>query len=228
MIGFFDSGLGGLTILEAVKKRLPELETHYLGDSEHAPYGDKTREEILELTWNGCEKLFADGCSLVIIACNTATANALRTIQQTRLQKYPGRNVLGIVRPTVEALSKLGYRNIAVLGTRATKNSGAYEAEFAHLNPEITVYSHACPNWVGFVEAHQTNSQEAVADVEREISALEQAAPNTDAILLGCTHFPYLKKHIEASLKKPIPVYEQGEIVAESLADYLRRHPEFR
>jgi glutamate racemase len=228
MIGFFDSGLGGLTILEAVKKRLPNLDTRYFGDSEHAPYGNKTRAEILELTWAGCEKLFAEGCGLVIIACNTATANALREIQQKRLQKYPHKNVLGIIRPTVETLAKLGHRNIVVLGTLATKKSGAYEAEFAHLNPEIKIHSHACPNWVGFVEAHQSESAAALTDVRREIADMERDAPDADAILLGCTHFPYLKKHIEQALTKPLPIYEQGEIVAESLAAYVERHPEFR
>lgn len=224
MIGFFDSGLGGLTILEAVQKRLPDLKTRYFGDHEHAPYGNKSREEILELTWAGCEKLFAEGCKLVIIACNTATANALREIQQKRLHAYPGRNVLGIIRPTVEAMSTLGHRNIVVLGTVATKMSGAYEAEFAHLNPDITIHSHASPNWVGFVESKRIESEEARIDIQREISEMEHEAPNADAILLGCTHFPYLKTQIEQALSKPIPVYTQGEFVAESLADYLERH----
>jgi glutamate racemase len=224
MIGFFDSGMGGLTILEAVKKRLPNLKTRYLGDYEHAPYGNKTREEILALTWAGCEKLFAEGCKLVIIACNTATANALREIQQTKLQAYPGRNVLGIIRPTVEAFATSGHKNIAVLSTVATKNSQAYENEFAKINPDIRVHSHACPNWVGFVEAKQIESPEAIADVKREIAALEAEFPSMDAILLGCTHFPYLETSIADSLSRPVPIYKQGEIVADSLADYLERH----
>jgi glutamate racemase len=224
MIGFFDSGLGGLTILAAVKKRLPDLDTRYLADSEHAPYGNKSREEILELTWAGCEKLFEEGCKLVIIACNTASANALREIQRKRLQKYPGRNVLGIIRPTVEAMAKLGYRNIVVLGTAATTASGAYAAEFAHLNPDIRIHSHACPNWVGFVETHRTESAEAEADVKREMAAVEDEAPDADAILLGCTHFPYLKKQIADALSRALPIYEQGNFVAESLAGYLERH----
>ncbi len=224
MIGFFDSGIGGLTILEAVKRRLPGLETRYHADREHAPYGNKTRGEILEWTWAGCETLFAKGCDLVIIACNTASANALREIQQKRLQKYPGKNVLGIIRPTAEALSGLGHRHVAVLGTVATKKSGAYEAEFAHLNPEITTYSHACPNWVGFVETGRAESPEAEADVRAEIANMEAEAPDTDAILLGCTHFPYLKTQIADALTKAVPIYEQGDIVAASLAGYLERH----
>lgn len=227
MIGFFDSGLGGLTILEAVKQRLPDLPTAYLADHEHAPYGNRPREEILDLTWAGCEKLFAQGCTLVIIACNTASANALREIQQTRMGKYPGRNVIGILRPTVEELSKRGYREIAILSTKATKNSGAYEAEFAKFNPDIKVVSHACPNWVGFVESKQIDSPECLADVKREIEALEQESPDMDAILLGCTHFPYLTEAIRSSLKRAVPIIDQGPIVADSLANYLRRHPEY-
>jgi glutamate racemase len=228
MIGFFDSGIGGLTILKAVKKRLPDLQTAYLADHEHAPYGNRSREEILELTWAGCEKLFAQGCSLVIIACNTASANALREIQQKRLHAYPGRNVLGIVRPTVEELSKRGYRKIAVLSTKATKDSGAYQAEFAKLNPEIKIVSHACPNWVGFVEAEQTDSAACLADIKHEIEELECEAPDMDAILLGCTHFPYLTRQIRQSLAKDVPIFDQGPIVAESLAEYLVRHPEYQ
>ncbi|HVM90303.1 MAG TPA: glutamate racemase [Verrucomicrobiae bacterium] len=228
MIGFFDSGMGGLTILNAVKKRLPQLETAYLGDTEHAPYGNRPREEILELTWNGCERLFARGCSLIIIACNTASANALREIQQKRLSTYPGKNVIGIVRPTVEELSRRGYRSIAVLSTKATKASGAYEAEFAKFDPRLAVVSHACPNWVGFVEDGHVDSAECADDVRREIAALEREAPGMDAILLGCTHYPYLIERIRASLTKDIPVIDQGPIVAEALADYLQRHPEYR
>lgn len=227
MIGFFDSGVGGLTILEAVKQQLPDLPTAYLADHEHAPYGNRPREEILELTWAGCEKLFAQGCSLVIIACNTASANALREIQQKRLKAYPGRNVIGILRPTVEELSKRGHRTIAILSTKATKESGAYEAEFAKFNPAIKIISHACPNWVGFVESKRQNSPECLADVRREIEALEREAPEMEAILLGCTHFPYLSDAIRASLTRPLPIIDQGPIVADALADYLRRHPEY-
>jgi glutamate racemase len=228
MIGFFDSGVGGLTILDAVKKRLPDLETAYFGDTEHAPYGNRPREEILELTWAGCEKLFAQGCSLIIIACNTASANALREIQQKRLSAYPGKNVIGILRPTVEELLRRAYKTIAVLSTKATKESGAYVTEFAHLNPEINIVSHACPNWVKFVEAKETDSAECLADIKREITELEGEAPDMDAILLGCTHYPYLIEQIRASLTHDVPIIDQGPIVAESLADYLRRHPEYR
>lgn len=227
MIGFFDSGRGGLTILEAVNKRLPELETTYLADIEHAPYGDKTREEILELTWAGCETLFARGCMLVILACNTASAAALRTIQQQRLQKYPEHRVLGIVRPTVEAVARLGLKHVLVLCTQATKNSGAYANEFATANPSMTVIAHACPKWVPMIEAGKAGTAEMRAEVEREIKLAEREAGDFDGIILGCTHYPYVKSDIEKSLSRPVPIIDQAEIVAESLADYLKRHPAF-
>ncbi len=227
MIGFFDSGIGGRTILEAVRRRLPGLETRYVDDRAHAPYGNRPREEILELTWAGCETLFAQGCRLVIIACNTASANALREIQQRRLSAYPGRNALGIIRPTAEELSSRGYRSIGILSTNATKRSGAYEAEFAKLNPDVKVTSHACPHWVRFVEEERAESQDAIEDVKREVATLEREAPDMDAALLGCTHFPYLKTEIERALSRPVPVIDQGPIVAESLARYLERHPEY-
>lgn len=226
MIGFFDSGVGGLTILKAVHERMPEYDTYYLGDTAHAPYGNKTREEILALTWDGCKQLFAQGCDLVVLACNTASAAALREIQQTKLAEYPGKKVLGITRPTAEVLAQQGHKRIAILSTVATKNSEAYVNEFAKIDPTLSVYMQACPNWVGFVERGQIDSPEAREDVKREIELLERAAPDADAILLACTHFPYLASHIKEALKKALPIYEQGAIVSEALADYLERHPE--
>jgi glutamate racemase len=227
MIGFFDSGRGGLTILSAVNKRLPDLETTYLADVEHAPYGNKTSEEILELTWGGCETLFARGCKLVILACNTASAAALRTIQQQRLQKYPGNRVLGIVRPTVEAVANLGLKHILVLCTRATKNSGAYSNEFAAVNPSMTIIAHACPQWVPMIEAGKAGTPEMFAEVEREIRRAEKGAGDFDGVILGCTHYPYVKADIEKALSRAVPIIDQADIVAESLADYLKRHPAF-
>jgi glutamate racemase len=226
MIGFFDSGVGGLTILKAVHERMPEYDTCYLGDTAHAPYGNRTQDEIFDLTWDGCKQLFAQGCDLVIIACNTASSTALRRIQQTKLAEYPGKRVLGIIQPTVETLVRQGHKRIAILSTIATKNSGAYEKEFAKLNPAISVYSQACPNWVAFVENGQTDSAEAREDVKREMEILKREAPDAEAILLACTHFPYLVSHIREALGKEMPIYEQGSLVAEALADYLKRHPE--
>ncbi len=226
MIGFFDSGVGGLTILKAVHERMPEYDTYYLGDTAHAPYGNRTQDEIFDLTWDGCKQLFAQGCDLVIIACNTASSTALRRIQQTKLAEYPGKRVLGIIQPTVETLVRQGYKRIAILSTIATKNSGAYEKEFAKLNPAISVYSQACPNWVAFVENGQTDSAEAREDVKREMEILKREAPDAEAVLLACTHFPYLASHVREALGKEIPLYDQGALVAEALADYLERHPE--
>ncbi len=227
MIGFFDSGVGGLTILDAVKKRLPQIQTTYLADTEHAPYGGKPQDEILELTWRGCEELFHRGCDLVILACNTASSSALRIIQQERLGKYPEKRVLGIIRPTVEALAHKGYGRVVVLSTQATKDSGAFMKEFAQLDPGVQVISHACPTWVPLIEAGKAGTEEMLEEVAREIKAMEAEAGEYDAVILGCTHYPYVKKEIEQSLTRHVPVIDQTGIVAESLALYLKRHPAF-
>ncbi|MEK7473385.1 MAG: glutamate racemase [Patescibacteria group bacterium] len=226
MIGFFDSGVGGLTVLEHVHRRLPAYDTFYFGDTAHAPFGNKTHEEIFEYTWEGCKRLFNEGCGLVIVACNSASSSALRRIQQERLSEYPGKRVLGVIRPTVEELARKGHKEIAVLSTVATKASGAYVKEFEKLNADIHVISHACPNWAPLVEQGMTDLSETKADVERELQALDAVSKTYDAILLGCTHYPVLLPLIKAALPRPVPVYEQGPIVAESLADYLNRHPE--
>lgn len=226
MIGFFDSGVGGLTVLEHVHRRLPAYDTFYFGDTAHAPFGNKTQEEIFNYTWDGCRRLFGEGCALVIVACNSASSSALRRIQQERLSAYPGKRVLGVIRPTVEELARKGHKQIAVLSTVATKASGAYVKEFEKLNPTIRVISHACPNWAPLVEKGMIDSPETKADVARELKALEGVASTYDAVLLGCTHYPVLLPLIKAALPRPVPVYEQGPIVAESLADYLDRHPE--
>lgn len=226
MIGFFDSGVGGLTILEEVHKRLPAYSTVYLGDTAHAPYGTKSHEELVKLTWAGIQALFKQGEELVIIACNSASASALREIQQTKLQTYPEKRVLGIIRPTVEFLAKSSYKNIAVLSTQATKESGAYVKEFAHLNPHIAICSHAAPRFAPLIEEGKMGTPELRTEVEEEIARMEKACPNVEAVLLACTHYPFVKNDIEASLRNRIPVLNQGEIVAASLEDYLARHEE--
>ncbi len=226
MIGFFDSGVGGLTVLEHVHRRLPSYDTFYFGDTAHAPFGNKTQEEIFEYTWSGCLRLFDEGCGLIIIACNSASSSALRRLQQEKLPAHPGKRVLGVIRPTVEELARKGHREIAVLSTVATKESGAYAKEFEKLNPDIRVISHACPNWAPLVERGMVDAAETQADVERELETLDAVSKNYDAILLGCTHYPVLLPLIKAALPRPVPVYEQGPIVADSLAEYLARHPE--
>lgn len=225
-IGVFDSGVGGLKILTAIHKRLPQYDTLYLSDSARAPYGPRTHEELVAFTWQAAEWLFAQGCELMIVACNSASASALREIQQTKLTAYPGKRILGIIRPTVEYLAQAGYKNIATLSTEATRKSAAYTHEFNKINPAINVHSQACPNWARLVESGQAESAQAEADVATEISKLLLDFPATEAILLACTHYPYLAPFITKHLPTNIQVFNQGEIVAESLADYLVRHPE--
>lgn len=225
-IGIFDSGVGGLKILTALHKRLPQYDTLYLSDSARAPYGPRTHEELVEFTWQAAERLFAHDCDLMIVACNSASASALREIQQTKLAAYPGKRILGIIRPTVEYLAEAGYINIATLSTEATRKSAAYTHEFHKINPAIQVHSQACPNWAALVEAGKAHSPEAENDVAAEISRLLENAPHTEAVLLACTHYPYLAPFIKKYLPANIQVFNQGDIVADSLANYLLRHPE--
>jgi glutamate racemase len=226
MIGFFDSGIGGLTILSAVQEKMPSYDMVYLGDMAHFPYGDKTHDQLVEYTWDGVERLFKHGCRLVIVACNSASSGALREIQRTKLAAYPNHRILGIIRPTVEALSDGTFRRVTILSTEATRKSGAYAAEFKKLNPAIFIISHACPNWASMIEAGLAGTQEMAEEVQKELMAVEKEAPNQDAILLACTHYPYVKSDVEKALHNKVPVFNQGELVAESLIDYLERHPE--
>ncbi|EKD33256.1 MAG: glutamate racemase [uncultured bacterium] len=226
MIGFFDSGVGGLTIIEEVHKLIPEYSTVYLGDSARAPYGNKTHDELVKYAWQGAEWLFAKGCDLVIFACNSASASALREIQQQKLQKFPDKRILGVIGPTVEEIAKRGHKNILVLSTVATKESGAYANEFKKLNPDIQVFSHACPNWGPMVEQGMVGTEEMFLDVKREISEAEKKASDYDAVLLACTHYPYVQDDVKRALYKNVPVYDQGGLVALSLKGYLLRHPE--
>jgi glutamate racemase len=224
MIGFFDSGVGGLTVLEEVHKLIPEYDTIYLGDSVHAPYGKRPHKELVELTWTGVKWLFDQGCDLVIVACNSASASALREIQQTKLSDYPGKRVLGVIRPTVEELSKKGFKNILVLSTQATKDSGAYVAEFKKENPDIHVIPHACLKWASLVEAGAVGTPEMRKEVQKELRKVQNQ--DFDAVLLACTHYPFLIPDIETMVPFDVPVYAQGELVAKSLQDYLNRHSE--
>jgi glutamate racemase len=226
MLGVFDSGVGGLTVLRDIQRALPSADTLYLGDSALAPYGSKSHDELVACTWDGVRWLFDQGCHLVIVACNSASAGALREIQQTKLRTYPGRRVLGVIRPTVETLVRDGYRNIVVLSTTATRNSGAYAAEFHKLDPTLRVISHACPNWATLIEQGKASSSEMTADIKKEISALEADIAAYDAVLLGCTHYPFIKDQIASALSHPAPIFSQGELVAASLVDYLNRHPD--
>lgn len=228
-IGVFDSGFGGLTILGALRERLPQYDYLYLGDNSRAPYGTRSFAEVYRYTLEAVRALFARGCHLVILACNTASAKALRSIQQRDLPAIdPSRRVLGVVRPTAEALGGLTRSgHIGVLGTPATVTSGSYDIEIANLHPDYAVTSHACPMWVPLVEYGEAASDGADFFVAKDIDTLLAADPLIDTVVLGCTHYPLLLPKIQACCApRGIRVVVQGDIVAESLADYLRRHPD--
>lgn len=226
MIGFFDSGVGGLTIIDAVHQVLPTYDTLYLGDSANAPYGSKEHHDLVHHTWNGVRWLLAHGCELVIIACNTASTTALREIQQTRLADYPQQRVLGIIRPTVEELATRGFKKIVVLATPAAAASGAYAREFEKENSTIEVHVHDCERWAPMIEDGLVGTEEMQQEIRREIKNLEREVSNYDAVLLACTHYAYVAGDVEATLSIPVPVFKQGDIVARSLQEYLLRHPE--
>lgn len=225
MIGVFDSGVGGLTVLQHIHERLPQYSTMYLGDAARSPYGTKTHEEITQFAWEGVKWLFDQGCPLVIVACNSASAQALRTIQQTKLQEYPGHRVLGVIRPTVEDLAER-YGHIGILATPATVGSKAYVRELKHISEHVHVSQHACPEWVNIVEQGQVGTPESEAIIKQDIEAALQQDPSIEAVLLGCTHYPVLFETIRKLLPEHIDLYEQGPLVAASLEDYLRRHSE--
>lgn len=225
MIGVFDSGLGGLSVLRALKEQLPDYSYLYLGDTARVPYGNRSNETIFKYTKEAVEFLFKEGCQLVIIACNTASAQALRRLQQEWLPKhYPDRKVLGVIRPLAEAVANSGYEKIGLLGTRATVNSQAYPQEIGVLNPQVTIYSQAAPLLVPLVEEGRLNTPETRLILESYLEPLKQEG--IEALILACTHYPYLQKVIEEILGDQVLVYNTGALVAESLAAYLERHPE--
>lgn len=227
-IGVFDSGYGGLTILKEIRQLLPQYDYIYLGDNARAPYGPRSFDVVYRFTLEAVHYLFSQGCRLVILACNTASAEALRTIQQNDLPKIdPTRRVLGVIRPTVERLGELSHSgNIGVLGTKGTVRSQSYDMEIAKLYPSFTTTSQACPMWVPLVENHEATSPGADYFIDKYISELLSQNQQIDTILLACTHFPILYPKIRQRVNEAINVVCQGEIVAESLADYLKRHPE--
>lgn len=227
-IGVFDSGYGGLTILRELRKRLPEYDYLYLGDNARAPYGNRSFRLVYRFTLESVKTLFDRGCQLVILACNTASAKALRTIQQNDLPEIdPERRVLGIIRPTVEYLTGVTRTgHIGILGTRGTITSRSYEMEAEKLSPELRLTGHACPMWVPLVENGEADSPGADYFVRKDIDTLIGADPLIDTVILGCTHYPLLLDKIHRYLPKGVTALTQGRIVADSLADYLLRHPE--
>lgn len=227
-IGVFDSGYGGLTILRDMRRVLPQYDYLYLGDNARAPYGNRSFDLVYRFTLQSVKALFERGCRLVILACNTASAKALRTIQQRDLPGIdPGRRVLGIIRPTVEILDRLsGTHHVGIMGTRGTIGSRSYDIETAKLHPSFTVTGHACPMWVPLVENGEATSPGADYFIKQEIDRLMQRDNLIDTIILACTHYPLLLDKIRQYTPADVNIVTQGEIVARSLADYLERHPE--
>lgn len=227
-IGVFDSGYGGLTILREIRKALPEYSYIYIGDNARAPYGTRSFDVVYKFTLQAVERLFSLGCRLVILACNTASAKALRSIQQIDLPRLdPSRRVLGVIRPSVEALGQLTVSgHVGVLGTPGTVKSGSYDMEIAKLYPSFVTVPHACPMWVSLVEYHEADKPGADYFVRQEVDRLFAKDRAIDTVLLGCTHYPLLMDKIVRYVPAGVKVVPQGDIVARSLVDYLHRHPE--
>ena len=226
-IGIFDSGYGGLTILHGIRQLLPEYDYLYLGDNARAPYGPRSFDVVYEFTRQAVIKLFEKGCHLVILGCNTASAKALRTIQQNDLPKIdPERRVLGVIRPTAEIIGSLTTsRHVGVLATEGTIKSESYDLEIRKLNPDIQVSGVACPFWVPLVEYNEADSPGADYFVKKRIDEIMHKDPAIDTIILGCTHYPLLMPKIQKYLPQGVQVVPQGEYVAKSLKQYLERHP---
>lgn len=227
-IGVFDSGYGGLTILDKIREVLPEYDYIYLGDNARAPYGTRSFEVVYEFTRQAVNKLFDMGCHLVILACNTASAKALRSIQMNDLPQIdPARRVLGVIRPTVECIGEISKnQHIGVLATAGTIKSESYPLEIHKLFPEIQVSGTACPMWVSLVENNESQDEGADYFIRKYIDQLLSKDPQIDTVILGCTHFPILLPKIRQYIPDHISVIAQGEYVAESLKDYLKKHPE--
>jgi glutamate racemase len=227
-IGIFDSGYGGLTVFKSIIPELPAYDYIYFGDNARAPYGDHSYETVYRYTLDCVEWLFAQGCSLVILACNTASAKALRSIQQNILpNKYPGKRVLGVIRPTAEVINQYTTSNkVGVFGTRGTVKSASYQIEINKLYPEIEVVQQSCPMWVPLIENNEHLNAGADYFVKIYLERLLAKAENIDCILLACTHYPLIVPKLEAYLPAGIKLLSQGDIVAQSLKDYLSRHPE--
>ena len=227
-IGVFDSGYGGLTILKQIRAAMPEYDFMYLGDNARTPYGTRSFQVVYEFTLQCVTKLFEMGCNLVILACNTASAKALRTIQQIDLPRLDAsRRVLGIIRPTVESIGELTKtRHVGLLATPGTVKSLSYPLEINKLYPDITVTGESCPIWVPLVESGESRSDGADYFVRRHVGNLLAKDSRIDTVILGCTHYPLLLDKISKYVPAGISIVSQGEYVAASLRDYMLRHPE--
>lgn len=227
-IGVFDSGYGGLTILKGILEELPGYDYLYLGDNARAPYGSRSFDIVFDFTRQAVDELFRRGCPLVILACNTASAKALRSIQQHILPIcYPDRRVLGVIRPTVEAVGRItGTRHIGLLGTPGTVRSHSYRMEIEKLYPDAVITEQACPMWVPLVETGEALGPGADYFVKKYIGEVMEIDPDIDTLVLGCTHYPLLLSKIREFAPEGVTILSQGEIVGKSLKDYLARHPE--
>ncbi|HEX8356770.1 MAG TPA: glutamate racemase [Segetibacter sp.] len=229
-IGVFDSGYGGLTVLKEVVEQLPAYDYLYLGDNARAPYGTRSFDTVYAYTLECVQWFFSQGCSLVILACNTASAKALRSIQQNDLPHIaPDKRVLGVIRPTTERIGDYTQtKSVGVLGTAGTVQSQSYLIEIEKSFPEIEVQQESCPMWVPLIENNEHNSAGADYFIKKNIGNLLAKSSRIDTILLACTHYPLLRNKLEEFVPAGITVLAQGEIVARSLADYLDRHPEMQ
>ncbi len=227
-IGIFDSGFGGLTVLRELTRELPQYDFLYLGDNARAPYGSRSFETVYDYTLECVTHLFDLGCELIILACNTASAKALRSIQQKALPKLNGnKRVLGVIRPTTEIIGNYTTSgHVAVLGTSGTVSSGSYLVEIARFFPKLHVYQEACPMWVPLIENNEYDNPGADFFIKKHVDHLMAQQKKIDAIILGCTHYPLIADKIKTFLPTGVHLLSQGAIVAKSLSDYLKRHPE--
>ncbi len=227
-IGIFDSGYGGLTVLKDIIQQLPQYDYLYLGDNARAPYGNRSFETVYQYTLQCVKWFFEQGCPLVILACNTASAKALRTIQQNDLPLLaPEKRVLGVIRPTTESIGQYSEtRQVGILATNGTVASGSYPIEIAKFFPDIRVHQEACPMWVPLIENNEHLDEGADYFVKKHLKNIFEKGETIDVLLLACTHYPLLREKIEEYLPIGVKLLSQGEIVATSLADYLERHAE--
>lgn len=227
-IGIFDSGYGGLTVLKEIVKELPEYDYLYLGDNARAPYGTRSFDTVYKYTLECVTKLFEMGCHLVILACNTASAKALRNIQQKDLPNIdPNRRVLGVIRPTAEIIGNYTRtKKVGVLATSGTVSSNSYPIEIEKQFPGIDVFQEACPMWVPLIENNEFNNEGSNYFIQKNIQQLLAQSKEIDAVVLGCTHYPLLLNKIKQYTPQHIKIISQGELVAKGLKDYLKRHPE--
>ena len=227
-IGVFDSGYGGLTVFKEFVRQLPQYDYIYLGDNGRAPYGTRSFETVYKYTLQSVQWLLQQNCPLIILACNTASAKALRSIQQNDLEHLdPKARVLGVIRPTTEIIGQYSKsKNIGILATNGTVQSNSYAIEIQKFDPEVTITQEACPMWVPLVENNEYMSEGADYFVKKNIGNILRKNDKIDTLLLACTHYPLLKEKIQKYLPQGVQVIAQGEIVAASLKDYLQRHPE--